>query len=350
MEALGASSGRPTRPGRESATSGRHGSAGQPGSADESGAEAPAGFVGCDETIERLYSYLDGELTEERRVEISRHLDLCGPCVGAYGFEAELRKVDRQPLQGPRARRADHAGGRRAARRAQPPEQLTARGRAVTAGRPTGRRRPGPYTGPRDRHPRADRPAEADTRSRRRRADPGAVAWDTAERVAGWVGSRSHLPAPYRPDLLQARLRGADRPGRGAGGRVHRAAFGVGAGPGPGHRPGRLGPRQRRRASSAWSAPTSTGSTRRGCRPPTGSPSGWPAPWPRPAGWPPAPRWAWCWAGSPPGCSASTTCSSPRRPSRTRTSCTSSGPTWWPSSSCTDSSPASSGCGWPSTR
>ena len=32
----------------------------------------------------------------------------------------------------------------------------------------------------------------------------GAVAWDTAERVAGWVGSRSHLPAPYRPDLLQA--------------------------------------------------------------------------------------------------------------------------------------------------
>ena len=32
---------------------------------------------------------------------------------------------------------------------------------------------------------------------------PGAVAWDTAERVAGWVGNRSHLPAPYRPDLLQ---------------------------------------------------------------------------------------------------------------------------------------------------
>jgi mycothiol system anti-sigma-R factor len=49
--------------------------------------------VGCDETIGRLYFYLDGELTEERRVEIQRHLDLCGPCVGAYGFEAELRRV-----------------------------------------------------------------------------------------------------------------------------------------------------------------------------------------------------------------------------------------------------------------
>jgi mycothiol system anti-sigma-R factor len=58
------------------------------------GASEPlAGFVDCDETIERLYTYLDGELTEQRRVEISRHLDLCGPCVGAYGFESELRKL-----------------------------------------------------------------------------------------------------------------------------------------------------------------------------------------------------------------------------------------------------------------
>ncbi len=55
--------------------------------------EAPAGFVGCDETIEKLYFYLDGELTEQRRVEIARHLDLCGPCVGAYGFESELRRL-----------------------------------------------------------------------------------------------------------------------------------------------------------------------------------------------------------------------------------------------------------------
>jgi coenzyme F420 biosynthesis associated uncharacterized protein len=32
----------------------------------------------------------------------------------------------------------------------------------------------------------------------------GAVSWDTAERVAGWVGSRTRVPTPYRPDLLQA--------------------------------------------------------------------------------------------------------------------------------------------------
>jgi len=50
-------------------------------------------FPNCDETIERLYAYLDGELTEDRRAAIQRHLDLCGPCVGAFGFEAELRRV-----------------------------------------------------------------------------------------------------------------------------------------------------------------------------------------------------------------------------------------------------------------
>ncbi|MGO9029400.1 MAG: zinc-dependent metalloprotease [Acidimicrobiales bacterium] len=33
--------------------------------------------------------------------------------------------------------------------------------------------------------------------------EAGAIAWDVAERVAGWVGNRRPLPAPYRPDLLQ---------------------------------------------------------------------------------------------------------------------------------------------------
>ncbi|HUY63795.1 MAG TPA: mycothiol system anti-sigma-R factor [Acidimicrobiales bacterium] len=47
----------------------------------------------CDETIERLYHYLDGELTDERRAEIKHHLDDCSPCLDAYGFEEELRHV-----------------------------------------------------------------------------------------------------------------------------------------------------------------------------------------------------------------------------------------------------------------
>ncbi len=49
--------------------------------------------VDCVEAVHELYSYLDGELTEVRRQEISIHLDWCGPCGGAAQFEAELRKV-----------------------------------------------------------------------------------------------------------------------------------------------------------------------------------------------------------------------------------------------------------------
>ncbi len=49
--------------------------------------------VDCVEAVHELYTYLDGELTEVRRQEISIHLDWCGPCGGAAQFEAELRKV-----------------------------------------------------------------------------------------------------------------------------------------------------------------------------------------------------------------------------------------------------------------
>ncbi|MCU1490604.1 MAG: anti-sigma factor [Acidimicrobiaceae bacterium] len=59
----------------------------------------------CEETVHRLYNFLDGELTEERRVAISSHLDGCGDCLEAVDFEAELRRVisdrckDRVPEQ-----------------------------------------------------------------------------------------------------------------------------------------------------------------------------------------------------------------------------------------------------------
>lgn len=49
--------------------------------------------VDCTEAVRQLYTYLDGELTEERRVAIAVHLDECSPCAGAAGFEAELRSV-----------------------------------------------------------------------------------------------------------------------------------------------------------------------------------------------------------------------------------------------------------------
>ena len=47
----------------------------------------------CSESIHRLYHFLDGELTDERRAMIARHLDDCSPCLNAFDFEAELRQM-----------------------------------------------------------------------------------------------------------------------------------------------------------------------------------------------------------------------------------------------------------------
>lgn len=47
----------------------------------------------CEDALRTLYNFLDGELTEERRDAIRHHLDQCSPCLQAFGFEAELKRV-----------------------------------------------------------------------------------------------------------------------------------------------------------------------------------------------------------------------------------------------------------------
>lgn len=49
--------------------------------------------VECQQALDTLYHYLDGELTPERRSAIQRHLDDCSPCLEAFDFEAELKLV-----------------------------------------------------------------------------------------------------------------------------------------------------------------------------------------------------------------------------------------------------------------
>lgn len=51
------------------------------------------GGGGCHDALHTLYRYLDGELTEERRLVIQRHLHECQPCLHAFDFEAELKSV-----------------------------------------------------------------------------------------------------------------------------------------------------------------------------------------------------------------------------------------------------------------
>ncbi len=47
----------------------------------------------CREAVDLLYLYLDGELGEEHRITIRRHLVDCPPCYSAFDFESELRVV-----------------------------------------------------------------------------------------------------------------------------------------------------------------------------------------------------------------------------------------------------------------
>jgi mycothiol system anti-sigma-R factor len=53
----------------------------------------------CEEALVALYTFLDGELTEAKRIEIRHHLDDCSPCLEVFDFEAELRTVIRQRCQ-----------------------------------------------------------------------------------------------------------------------------------------------------------------------------------------------------------------------------------------------------------
>lgn len=47
----------------------------------------------CREALHRIYHFLDGEITVDRRAAIESHLNGCSPCLQMFGFEAELRKV-----------------------------------------------------------------------------------------------------------------------------------------------------------------------------------------------------------------------------------------------------------------
>jgi mycothiol system anti-sigma-R factor len=53
----------------------------------------------CDEALQELYTFLDGELTEQKRSVIKHHLDDCSPCLEVYDFEAELRLVIKHRCQ-----------------------------------------------------------------------------------------------------------------------------------------------------------------------------------------------------------------------------------------------------------
>ncbi len=49
----------------------------------------------CDEAIEQIYFYLDGEMTWYKRTRVRRHLRRCGDCASAFDFETRFKEVVR---------------------------------------------------------------------------------------------------------------------------------------------------------------------------------------------------------------------------------------------------------------
>jgi mycothiol system anti-sigma-R factor len=60
---------------------------------DPFGVVDPLLVFDCNAMLARLYSFLDGELNDERRAKIQHHLDDCPSCFSKFDFEAELRIV-----------------------------------------------------------------------------------------------------------------------------------------------------------------------------------------------------------------------------------------------------------------
>ena len=48
-------------------------------------------MIDCTSVVEELYTFLDGELTEAKRVQISSHLHGCVDCHEVVDFHAELK-------------------------------------------------------------------------------------------------------------------------------------------------------------------------------------------------------------------------------------------------------------------
>lgn len=47
----------------------------------------------CQVALSELYEFLDGALDETAYVRIEQHLRECSPCLEAFDFEAEVRKL-----------------------------------------------------------------------------------------------------------------------------------------------------------------------------------------------------------------------------------------------------------------
>ncbi len=49
--------------------------------------------VPCSEVLDRVYSYLDGEMSDTDCLKIREHLEECGPCLQEYGLDEAVKRL-----------------------------------------------------------------------------------------------------------------------------------------------------------------------------------------------------------------------------------------------------------------
>jgi mycothiol system anti-sigma-R factor len=49
--------------------------------------------VPCSEVLDRIYWYLDGEMSSADCDNIRQHLDECGPCLREFGLEEAVKRL-----------------------------------------------------------------------------------------------------------------------------------------------------------------------------------------------------------------------------------------------------------------
>ena len=47
----------------------------------------------CSEVLEKVWLYLDGEMSADQLADIRVHLDECSPCLRAYGLEQAVKAL-----------------------------------------------------------------------------------------------------------------------------------------------------------------------------------------------------------------------------------------------------------------
>ena len=57
--------------------------------------------VPCDEVLDRVYEYIDGELDASRRHEVKEHLGECGPCLQKFGLEEAVKAIVKRSCSDP---------------------------------------------------------------------------------------------------------------------------------------------------------------------------------------------------------------------------------------------------------